>query len=291
MSIDAAFSKMNGLGNKIIVADMRGRTEKITAEAAIAIAANDEVYFDQIMEVRDGGHESIDAVLRILNCDGSLAEACGNGTRCVVAWLEREKPKGEYLFKTLGGLLNANVREDGLISVDMGKPRFGWEEIPLAEEFGDTSGIELQIGPIDAPILHTPSVANMGNPHCTFWVQNDVNSYELDRFGPLLENHPIFPERANITLARVVARDHLDLRTWERGAGLTQASGSSSCAALVNAVRKNFTDRKAKITVPGGEMFIEWREDDHVIMAGPAEFEFEGLLDSQTGEYRVEAAG
>ena len=288
MSMDIPFSKMNGLGNKIIVADMRGHGEKISSQAAVAIAGNDAVNFDQIMEIRDDDNASVDNYLRILNADGSQAEACGNGTRCVVLWLERENPKGKYLFKTLGGLLNASIDQEAMISVDMGRPRFGWEEIPLSEEFGDTTGIELQIGPIDAPVLHTPSVANMGNPHCTFWVTNDINSYDLDRFGPLLENHPIFPERANITLARVVARDHLQLRTWERGAGLTLASGSSSCAALVNAVRKGYTERSAKITVPGGDMHIEWRDDDHVIMRGPAEFEFDGVLDPQTGEYRVE---
>ncbi len=287
MSMDVSFSKMNGLGNKIIVADMRGRGQKITAEAAIAIAGQEEVSFDQIMEIRDADHDSVDAYLRILNSDGSEAEACGNGTRCVVLWLEREAAKGTYLFKTLGGLLNANVTDDGMISVDMGMPRFGWEEIPLKEEFSDTTGIELQIGPIDAPILHTPSAANMGNPHCTFWVTDDVNNYDLDRFGPLLENHPIFPDRANITLAKVMARDHLDVRTWERGAGLTLASGSSSCAAMVNAVRKDYIDRKAKVTVPGGAMMIEWRDDDHVIMTGPAEIEFDGMLDSQSGEYAV----
>jgi diaminopimelate epimerase len=170
-----------------------------------------------------------------------------------------------------------------MVSVDMGEPRFGWRDIPLAEEFHDTLNIELQIGPIDNPVLHTPSVASMGNPHCTFWVDKDIFSYDLERFGPMLENHPIFPERANITLARVCDRDHLDVRTWERGAGLTLASGSSSCAALVNAVRKGFTDRNARITVPGGEMNVLWRDDNHVIMTGPAEFEYSGLLDAEDG--------
>jgi len=287
MSVDVPFSKMNGLGNKIIVADMRGRKEKISSQAAIRIAADESTSFDQIMEVRDADHEAIDARLRIINSDGSEAEACGNGTRCVVAWLGKQTPKQQYLFKTLAGLLNARVAGE-MVSVDMGMPRFGWQEIPLSEEFSDTTGIELQIGPIDQPVLHTPSVANMGNPHCTFWVSDDVNDYDLERFGPLLENHPIFPERANITLARICARDHLEVRTWERGAGLTLASGSSSCAAMVNAVRKGFIERIARVSVPGGEMQIEWREDNHVIMTGPTQFEFDGLLDAETGETRFE---
>jgi diaminopimelate epimerase len=287
MIVDVPFSKMNGLGNKIIVADMRGRKDKISSQAAIALAANEKTSFDQIMEVRDADNFAIDAVLRIINSDGSEAEACGNGTRCVVSWFGKESPSEQYLFKTLAGLLNASVAGE-MVSVDMGVPSFGWQDIPLSEEFLDTTGIELQIGPIDQPLLHTPSVANMGNPHCTFWVTDDVNSYDLERFGPLLENHPIFPERANITLARVCARDHLDVRTWERGAGLTLASGSSSCAAMVNGVRKGFIDRKARISVPGGEMQIEWRDDNHVVMTGPTEFEFDGHLDAMTGETKFE---
>lgn len=287
MSVNVSFSKMNGLGNKIIVADMRGRKDKISSQAAITLAANEKTSFDQIMEVRDADNVAIDAILRIINSDGSEAEACGNGTRCVVSWFGKETTSEQYLFKTLAGLLNARVAGE-MVSVDMGMPSFGWQDIPLSEEFSDTTGIELQIGPIDQPLLHTPSVANMGNPHCTFWVNDDVNSYDLERFGPLLENHPIFPERANISLARVCARDHLDVRTWERGAGLTLASGSSSCAAMVNGVRKGFIDRKARISVPGGEMQIEWRDDNHVIMTGPTEFEFDGHLDAMTGETKFE---
>src|SRR5690606_26940903 len=140
----------------------------------------------------------------------------------------------------------------------------------------DTRQIELQIGPIDEPVLHSPSVVNMGNPHAIFWV-DDVDAYDLARLGPLLENHPIFPERANITLAHVVSRGHIVIRTWERGAGLTRACGPAPCAAAVAAARFNRTDRKVKVTLPGGELAINWREsDDHVLMTGPVEFEFEG---------------
>ena len=161
----------------------------------------------------------------------------------------------------------------------MGAPKFGWQDIPLAEEFRDTRGIELQIGPIDAPILHTPSVVSMGNPHAIFWV-DDVEAYDLGRFGPLLENHPIFPERANITLAHIVDRDHITIRTWERGAGLTKACGSAACATAVAAARLKRANRTVQITLPGGELAIEWRErDDHVLMTGPAAFEYEGQFD------------
>jgi len=288
MGIDVPFSKMNGLGNKIIVADMRGRADKISTEAAIKLAASNGASFEQIMELREASVDGADMDLRIINSDGSLAQACGNGTRCVVSWLARKGAGNQYVFKTQGGLLHAELLGDGNISVDMGVPKFGWQDIPLVEEFFDTTKIELQIGPIDAPVLHSPSVASIGNPHCIFWIEDDVWEYDLERFGPLLENHPIFPERANISLARVISRELVEIRTWERGGGLTQACGSGACATLVCAVRKNYTDRISTVRVPGGDLIIEWREDDHVIMTGPTEFEFSGRLDAQSGEYLVE---
>jgi diaminopimelate epimerase len=161
----------------------------------------------------------------------------------------------------------------------MGAPKLNWKDIPLAEEFHDTRGIELQIGPIDAPLLHTPSAVSMGNPHAIFWV-DDVDAYDLARCGPLLENHPIFPERANITLAHIVDRQHITIRTWERGAGLTKACGSAACATAVAAARLRRAERQVQITLPGGELSIAWREtDDHVLMTGSATFEYEGRFD------------
>lgn len=285
------FWKMNGLGNQIIVVDMRNGAPGVTPQAALALDGKSETKFDQIMEIRKSANPDIDADIRILNSDGSEAEACGNGTRCVVSWLNRETPKENWLFRTKPGLLNAVFRSDTEITVDMGIPKFGWEDIPLEEEFADTTGIELQVGPIDDPVLHTPSVANIGNPHCVFWAPEDVWSYELDRLGSLLEYHPLFPERCNISIANVPTRDHIILRTWERGAGLTQACGSAACAALVCAVRKDLTDRKARVTLPGGDLLIEWNENDHILMTGPAEFEFAGMLDPATGDFSREAQG
>jgi diaminopimelate epimerase len=287
MAMDAQFAKMNGLGNKILVVDMRGRKDTITPAAAVALAANPETAFDQIMAIYDPRTEGTDAWIDILNCDGSFAQACGNGTRCVVQALAAETGRKAFTFQTIAGILNAEEHADGLISVDMGRPEFAWDRIPLAEEFHDTSRIELQIGPIDNPVLHSPSVASMGNPHAIFWVDRDVWDYELDRFGPLLENHPIFPERANISIARVTSDHSLDLRTWERGAGLTLACGSAACAAGVSAARTGRTGRDVTITMPsGGQLRIVWRDDDHVVMTGPAEWEWSGLLDPATGDYR-----
>ena len=286
MALDAQFAKMNGLGNKILVVDMRGRKDKVSPQAAITLAGDAETHFDQIMAIHDPKAEGTDAWIDIINSDGSLAQACGNGTRCVVQALAAETGRKTFTFQTVAGILNAEEYEDGSISVDMGRPEFSWDRIPLAEEFADTRRIELQIGPIDAPVLHSPSVASMGNPHAIFWVEKDVRDYDLHRFGPLLENHPIFPERANISIAKVRSDSEIDLRTWERGAGLTLACGSAACAAAVSAARTRRTGRKVRVNMPsGGPLFIDWRDDDHVVMTGPAEWEWSGQLDPATGAW------
>ncbi len=288
MESTVPFAKMNGLGNDIVVIDMRGRSDAVTPEAAIALASGDKTGFDQIMAIHDTDIDGVDYRIDILNRDGSRAQACGNGTRCVVQALASETGRKSFTFKTLAGILTAQEHDDGLISVDMGRPEFAWDKIPLAEEFHDTTRIELQIGPIDDPVLHSPSVASMGNPHAIFWVKDDVWSHDLERFGPLLENHPIFPERANISIARVIDDKTLDLRTWERGVGLTRACGSAACAAGVSAARTTRTGRTVTVNVPGGPLKIEWREDNHVIMTGPAEWEFSGTVNPLTGDWQAD---
>ena len=273
------FVKMNGAGNEIVVVDLRAGAGKIAPEEARAAASPDGAPYDQLMALYPPRTPGTDAFIRIYNNDGSEAGACGNGMRCVASIVAGQTGKDALAFETTSGLLNCWKSEGGMFTVDMGRPRFAWNEIPLAEEFRDTRAIELQIGPIDKPVLHSPSVVSMGNPHAIFWV-DDVHAYDLERFGPMLENHPIFPERANITLAHIVDREHIVIRTWERGAGLTKACGSAACATVVAAARLKRANRKARVTLPGGELTIEWREsDDHVLMTGPVEFEFEGKFD------------
>src|SRR6201997_3557556 len=271
-----AFAKMNGIGKEIVVVDLRDGAGKVTAADARAVAA--KVPYDQLMVLQPARLAGTEAFIRIYNNDGSESSACGNGMRCVARRLFEASGQTEGTFETKAGLLNC-WRKGDLYTVDMGPPKFGWKDIPLAEEFRDTRYIELQIGPIDAPILHTPSAVNMGNPHAIFWV-DDVNAYDLERIGPLLENHPIFPERANVTLAHIADRDHITIRTWERGAGLTKACGSAACATAVAAARLKRANRNVDITLPGGKLAIEWRErDDHVLMTGTASFEYEGQFD------------
>lgn len=286
MAGSVPFAKMNGLGNRILVADMRGRADVVTADAAVALATDPVTRFDQIMAIHDPRTPGTASFVRILNADGSQAGACGNGMRCVVQALAAETGQQAFTFETIAGILNAEEHADGTVSVDMGQPRFGWQEIPLAEEFRDTRMIELQIGPIDAPVLHSPSVVSMGNPHAIFWVDDDVWSYDLERFGPMLEHHPIFPERANITIAKVTGPTAVTIRTWERGAGLTLACGTAACAAAVSAARTGRTGREVTVTVPGGDLHIDWRDDNHVIMTGPAEWEFSGTLDPANGAWQ-----
>jgi diaminopimelate epimerase len=275
-----SFAKMNGIGNEIVVVDLRASSTPVTPEEARAVASPAGVHFDQLMLLQKPRLKGTEAFIRIYNNDGSEAAACGNGMRCVVRQLFEATGQTAVTFETKAGLLNCwQGPASDLYTVDMGAPKFGWQDIPLAEEFRDTRSIELQIGPIDAPVLHTPSAVSMGNPHAIFWV-DDVNAYDLGRFGPLLENHPIFPERANITLAHIVDRDHITIRTWERGAGLTKACGSAACATAVAAARLKRANRIVNITLPGGELAIEWREgDDHVLMTGTATFEYEGRFD------------
>jgi len=273
------FVKMNGAGNEIVVVDLRPRAGAISAEDARAAASPQGAPYDQLMALYPPRTPGTEAFIRIYNSDGSEAGACGNGMRCVADIVAKESGKNALTFETTSGILNCWKGADGLFTVDMGAPKFAWNEIPLSEEFRDTRAIELQIGPIDKPVLHSPSVVNMGNPHAIFWV-DDVNAYDLARFGPLLENHPMFPERANITLAHIVSRDAIVIRTWERGAGLTKACGSAACATAVAAARLKRTNRNVKITLPGGELTINWRESDsHVLMTGPVQFEFIGKFD------------
>ena len=275
------FVKMNGLGNEIVVMDVRGTQKTFKSQEVRAIAAAPRSHFDQLMVLHDPKSPGTDAFVRIFNADGSESAACGNGTRCI-GWTEYKRTGRKALrFETAAGPLDVTVSSIDNITVDIGEPRFRWDEIPLAEEFHDTTGIELQIGPIDDPVLHSPSVVNVGNPHAVFWV-NDVKTHDLGRFGPLLENHPIFPERANISLAHVTSRTAISLVTWERGAGLTRACGTAACAAAVSAMRKGLTERKVTVTLPGGPLVIEWTSANRILMTGPAEIEYEDVWTGDT---------
>jgi diaminopimelate epimerase len=273
--VEVTLVKMNGLGNEIVVADLRGMRRQLTADEVREIANTPRWHFDQLMALHEPRTAGTESFIRIYNTDGSEAGACGNGMRCVAWHVASATGRTHQRFETAAGLLGVVVASADRISVDMGFPRFRWDEIPLSEPFHNTKRIELQVGPIDNPVLHSPSAVNMGNPHVVFFV-DDVHAHDLARHGSLLEYHPLFPERANISLARVESRTAIELRTWERGAGLTRACGSAACAAAVAAARLDMTDRHVVVTVPGGPLEIEWRADNRVVMTGPAEVEHSG---------------
>ncbi|MBX9930576.1 MAG: diaminopimelate epimerase [Methylobacterium sp.] len=275
------FLKMHGAGNRIVVLDLRGSSNRVTSEEARRIAKHPRSSFDQLMVIHDPRSAGTDAYLRIYNTDGSESGACGNGTRCVAfAMLDdpamaRPAEGGRLTLETVSGLVTVARMAERSFTVDMGRPKLAWDEIPLAEPFPDTRRIELQVGPIDDPVLHSPGAVSMGNPHAVFFVDRDPDSYDLGRIGPMLENHPIFPERANISLAWVTGYEAICLRVWERGAGLTLACGTAACAAVVAASRLRMIGRHATVSLPGGDLMIEWRADEHVLMTGPVALEWE----------------
>jgi diaminopimelate epimerase len=268
------FRKMNGLGNDFVIVDLRGAKVRMSEDAARTIADRRAgIGCDQVITIedRDG------PFMGVWNADGSEVGACGNAARCVGAILMDESGDDGVAFETMSGEIVAERVGSGRVSVDMGLPKFHWKQIPLAEETQDTRFVDVKLGPIDNPVLWGPSAVNMGNPHCIFFVEN-AEAQALAKFGPMIENHPMFPERTNVSVAEVRGRHLIRLRVWERGVGITKACGTAACAAVVAAVRRRLVDRKATVELDGGILAIEWREDDHVIMTGPYELEFEGAL-------------
>jgi diaminopimelate epimerase len=274
-----SFRKMNGLGNDFVVLDARREPIALRPQDAASIAdRKGGIGCDQVIAIEPS--QRADAFMRIWNADGGEVGACGNAARCVAALLAAERGMPRVSIETEGGILTARVNENGTVSVDMGEPRFGWNEIPLAEPFEDTSRIDADFSSAGAGALGPASAVNVGNPHCIFFVKN-VATHDLARFGPALEHHPLFPERANVSLAEVVGPASLKVLTWERGAGLTRACGTAACASAVAAARRGLTGRSVTVTLPGGELLIEWREaDGHVLMTGAYAFDYEGTLPS-----------
>ena len=267
-----SFRKMHGLGNDFVLLDGRAQPLGLTLAEMMALADRRRgIGCDQliIMEPPPAG---TDVFMRIHNPDGSEAGACGNATRCIASLIAAETGKARVVVRTIAGDLPSEARPDGMWQVDMGQARFGWRDVPLAREV-DTLHVPLTCGPVA-----DPAACSMGNPHATFFVP-DPDALPISEIGPRLEHNPIFPDRANIGFVQVMAPDHLRLVVWERGAGLTLAGGSGACAAMVNAHRRGLTGRAARISMPGGDLFMEWRQDGHVMMTGPVATAFIGQVD------------
>ncbi len=259
------FLKMHGLGNDFVILDARAHDVAMTPAWAQAIGDRHRgVGYDQLVTIHND--DAADARLVFWNSDGSTAGACGNATRCVASLLMNELGTSGVTLLTERGLLACEAADGGLIRVNMGPPITGWNEIPLSEDV-DTSAL---------PIEGAPGSCSMGNPHCTYFV-DDLGAVDVAQRGHETEHHALFPERTNVQFVQVFARDRARVKVWERGVGVTLASGSSSCAVVVNAVRKGLMDRTATLELDGGEIHIDWREDG-VWMTGPVATAFSGVL-------------
>ncbi len=253
---DLVFYKMHGLGNDFVVFDARQNPLALTAAQIKGIAHRQMgIGFDQLTVIE--ASDKADAHLVFYNADGSVSAACGNATRCIARHLMSDSGKSELLLTTERGTLQAKDAGGGLTSINMGQPMLDWHDVPLATAM-DTLAL---------PLEGSPTATGMGNPHCTFFVE-DAESVDLTERGAEIEHHPLFPERTNVQFVSVMGPDHLRMRVWERGVGITLASGSSSCATAVAAARKGLTGRSVKIDLDGGQILIDWR-DDGVWMTGP----------------------
>jgi len=266
------FIKMHGLGNDFVVIDGRRRAVQLSAAQVMAVAARHTgIGCDQVIVMETPTRSAADVFMRIHNSDGGEVSACGNATRCVAALLMTEEPRDRVTIETRAGLLEAHGLADGRVTVDMGAPGLDWRDIPLAAA-ADTLHLEISAGPVSDGVA-----VSMGNPHGVFFV-DDAEGVALETLGPELEHHALFPERANIGICQVTGPDRLRLRVWERGAGVTLACGTGACAAVVAAHRRGLTGRGVELELDGGVLAVEWRDDDHVLMTGPAAVAFTGSI-------------
>ena len=261
------FMKMHGLGNDFVVIDAREGEIALSKKIISGIADRHfGVGFDQLAVISKG---EFDAHLTFYNADGSGSLACGNATRCIARYLMDETSKENLILTTMHGQIPAVDLGNGVTSVNMGKPGLEWNQVPLSEN----------IPTLELPIEGSPTATGMGNPHCTFFVE-DAEKINLEEMGPKFENHPLFPERTNVQFASIIARDQIRMRVWERGAGVTLASGSSSCATAVAANRKGLTEKKVQIELDGGILSVDWRQDG-VWMTGPTMQVFTGSFSKE----------
>lgn len=267
--MQTSFFKMHGLGNDFVIFDERAGHLSLTPARIAALADRRRgIGCDQLVTLRPACAEGADVFVRFFNPDGSEAGACGNASRCVADLVFRQTGHRTPVLQTRAGILPARIEQDGLVTVDMGAPKLDWQAIPLAAEM-DT---------LHLPLAGDPAAASMGNPHATFFVKD----FSMFSHGSALEHDPLFPDRANIGFARIDSPERMRLKVHERGAGVTEACGSGACAAVVNAVRRGLVARRCTVELDGGVLQIEWAENGHVLMTGPAAMAFEGQVDLAT---------
>ena len=270
---DTGFIKMHGLGNDFVVLDARGRTLALDSARVRALAdRRTGIGCDQLLTIEAPRSAGADIFLGIRNADGAEVSACGNGTRCAAALVMKETGRDTVTIETLAGLLTAEAAPGGLITVDMGPARSDWRDIPLSEAH-DTLHLDIAAGPLKDAVG-----VNVGNPHAVFFV-DDVEAVAMEVHGPVIERHPLFPQKTNVEAAQMVAPGRIRMRVWERGVGVTRACGTGACATLIAASRRGLTGRKADIVLDGGVLTVEWKADNRVAMTGPVAVSFTGTID------------
>ncbi len=278
---DIRFQKMHGLGNDFVIIDGRENGLTLTLEQRKQISDRQHgVGCDQLIIIERSDNWAEMNFMRIYNPDGSEAEACGNATRCLADLLMREDGVDNIVIETVAGSLNCWKEGDSLVRVEMGKPNFEWQDIPLSEKC-DTDQVPLELEGLGRPVA-----VNIGNPHCVYFLGDNIvkpldhwEDGQLKKLGAFVETHALFPQKTNVEFVQVLSRSHVRMRVWERAAGVTQACGSGACGAAVAAIRRGLTDRKVTVTLDGGDLTIEWPSDDALIsMTGPISYVFEGKL-------------
>ena len=259
---------MHGLGNDFVIIDSRNNNYIIN-EKNIRLISNRRlgVGCDQVIEIKDS--KSADIFMKIYNSDGSEAEACGNATRCVAGILFASSPKKKILIETVSGILKAESEANGNIKVDMGKPKLGWQDIPLSKNIDEINFEQFS--------LKNGFAVNLGNPHVVFFVE-DLKNFTIDKIGPFIETNELFPQKVNVEICQIISDQKIRVMVWERGAGKTLACGSGACAVLVAAYKKGLSKEIAEIQLDGGSLNISWnvKTDNHLIMSGPVSVSFLG---------------
>lgn len=277
MAQEIHFKKMHGLGNDFVIIDGRETGVTLTPDQVRYIADRKRgVGCDLVALIKYSKTWQETPFVHLINADGSEIEACGNAARCVADILMTEERVDNIVIETLYGGLNCWREADGQIKVEMGKPELDWSKIPLAEN------IDVMNVPLNIKGLENPVAVSMGNPHCVFFVDNIEDKWTdkaVEEVGSALEVHPMFPKKTNVEFIEVLSREHLRMRVWERGCGITEACGSGACAITVAAIKRGLTERKVTITLDGGDLIIEWPHDDApVSMTGPVAYVFDGKI-------------
>ena len=263
--MDIKAYKMDGLGNDFVIIDQRNSTVNLSKDQIIKICDRNYIGCDQLIIIKK--NRKIDAGLEFYNSDGSVSGACGNGTRCVADFLAKESDKKEIILWTSGGILKSKILGNNLVETEIGAAKTNWNEIPLSKNL-NTKNLKIKILDKNNKELIGGTAVNVGNPHVIFFV-NNIEDYNLKKIGPEIENHNFFPEKCNVTLAKIINKNLIKVRVWERGAGLTKACGTAACATAIAGKINNLIEKKVDIEFALGKLLISIDENNIINMKGP----------------------